>query len=84
MTERHAKSRRLICPICRAPRQQPGLPQTVPFCIPTYWSPDEALAIFEFISQMRDIIAALYATSIADAAREQFFQLEKPDDQSQP
>jgi hypothetical protein len=71
MTRRPAKSRRTACPICSAPRQQPGLPPTVPFGIPTYWSPDEALAIFEFISEMRDVIDAIYGASIVDAAREQ-------------
>ena len=34
-----------------------------------YWSPDQALAIFEFIDEMRDIIAALYCTKLRDQAR---------------
>ena len=59
------------CPICAAPRPQPGLPLSVPFGIPTYWSPNQALAIFEFIDEMRDIIAALYNTKLHDEARRQ-------------
>lgn len=70
--KRHASIRPGACPICRAPRQQPGLPPTVPLGIPTYWSPDEALAVFEIVSEMRDIIAALYASSLEDAARDQY------------
>jgi hypothetical protein len=60
------------CPLCAGPRPNPGLPVTVPFGIPTYWSPETALAIFEFIDEMRDIILAVYDTHIQDAAREQW------------
>jgi hypothetical protein len=47
------------------------LPLSVPFGIPTYWSPNQALAIFQFIDEMRDIIAALYNTKLHDEARRQ-------------
>ena len=35
-----------------------------------YWSPETALAIFEFINEMRDIIFSMYGTHIQDAARQ--------------
>ena len=63
-----AKPRRKACPICREPRPQPGLPLTVPFGIPTYWSPEEALAIFEFVDEMRDLIVAVYGPRLSEAA----------------
>jgi hypothetical protein len=48
------------------------LPLTVPFPIPTYWSPDEALAIFEFIDALRDLVADIYGPQITVAARQQY------------
>ena len=66
------KPPRHICPICHRPRTQPGLPLTVPLAIPTYWSPDEALAIFELVDELRDLIAAIYGHHINDAARRHY------------
>ena len=63
-----AKPRRNACPICREPRRQSGLPLTVPFGLPTYWSPNEALAIFEFVDEMRDLIVAVYGPRLSEAA----------------
>jgi hypothetical protein len=57
--------------LCRAAAQY-GLPLTIPFGIPTYWSPEAALAIFEFVDEMRDFILAVYATQLEDAARERW------------
>ena len=68
MAKKNAKSKN-ACPLCAAPSRQSGLPLTIPFGIPTYWSPNQALAIFEFIDEMRDIIAATYSTRLHDAAR---------------
>jgi hypothetical protein len=50
---KHARHR---CPLCAEPRPNNGLPIAIPFGIPTYWSPEAALAIFEFVDEMRDII----------------------------
>ena len=66
------KQLRRACPLCAEPQPNRGLPVTVPFGIPTYWSPETALAIFEFIDEMRDIILAVYDTHLQDAAREQW------------
>jgi len=68
MAKKNPRSKE-ACPLCAAPRRQSGLPLTVPFGVPTYWSPNQALAIFEFIDEMRDIIAALYSTTLHDEAR---------------
>ncbi len=65
------QKRRKPCPLCGEPRLNPGLPSAIPFAIPTYWSPDAALAVFDFIDGVRDIILAVYGTQIEDAAREQ-------------
>lgn len=72
MTKRKRATRRNTCPICGEPRHQPGLPLTVPLGVPTYWSSDEALAIFEFIDEMRDLIANIYGPKLTEAAREQY------------
>ena len=72
MTKRRSrKPSRYRCPLCAEPRSNPGLPLAIPFGIPTYWSPETALAIFEFLDEMRDIILGVYQTSIQDAARQQ-------------
>ena len=65
------KPSRHACPLCAEPRPDHGLPPTIPHGIPTYWLPETALAIFEFIDEMRDIILAVYSTHIQDALRQQ-------------
>jgi hypothetical protein len=57
------------CPICAQPNTDRTLPYTIPCAIPTYWSPETALAVFELIDEMRDIVSAVYRTEIEDAAR---------------
>jgi hypothetical protein len=65
------KPSRRAGPLCAEPRRYCGLPAAIPFGVPTYWSPETALAIFEFIDEMRDIVLAVYRTDIQDAARRQ-------------
>jgi hypothetical protein len=73
MTKRQRRRKtRNPCPLCAEPRPHPGLPPAIPFGIPTYWSPEAALAIFEFIDEMRTTILALYGTRIQDEARRQW------------
>ena len=69
--QKRRKPPRHACPLCAVPRSGRGLPLTLPFGIPTYWSPEAALAIFEFIDDMRDVILAAYCTQLQDAARKQ-------------
>jgi hypothetical protein len=69
--KRHNQSRHR-CPLCAKPQHNPGLPIAIPFGIPTYWSAETALAIFEFVDEMRDIILAVYGSHIQDAARQRY------------
>ena len=66
------KQSRHRCPLCAEPRPNTGLPIAIPFGIPTYWSPEAALAIFEFVDEMRDIILAVYSTHLQDQARKRW------------
>jgi len=67
MTKRQKrKTARQVCPICNRPPPDRPLPLTVPFGIPTYWSGDTALAIFEFIDEMRTTMLAVYNTRITE------------------
>ncbi len=66
---RKGKRAAQTCPLCAEPRPDRSLPCTIPCGIPTYWSPETALAVFEMIDDMREIIAAVYRTAIEDAAR---------------
>ena len=38
--------------------------------IPTQWTPEQALAAFELLTDLRDAIASLYAQQIQDLLRE--------------
>jgi hypothetical protein len=38
--------------------------------IPTQWTPEQALAAFELLTELRDAIASLYAQQIQDLLRE--------------
>jgi hypothetical protein len=48
-----------------------GRPLTVPLGIPLTWTPEEALAVFELIDDLRDLIAAIYQTRLQDLTRRQ-------------
>ncbi len=41
-------------------RHEPGLPFTIPFAIPTFWTPGQALAVFELLDDLRCPIFAHY------------------------
>ncbi len=62
---------RHACPLCAEPRFNHGLPPTIPLGVPTYWSADTALAVFDLIDQIRDIVLAVYGPDIQDAARQE-------------
>jgi len=62
---------RHACPLCAKPRFNQGLPTTIPLGIRTYWSAETALAVFEIVDEIRDIILAVYTPDIQDAARQQ-------------
>ncbi len=56
------------------PRHDSALPLSIPFGIPTYWSPEQALAFFELIDEMRAVIVAVYGMHLQDEARSQYQQ----------
>jgi len=62
---------RHACPLCAEPRFNYGLPPTIPHGIPTYWSPEAALAVFDLVDKIRDIILAVYSAEIQDAYRQE-------------
>jgi hypothetical protein len=62
---------RHACPLCAEPRFNRGLPTAIPLGIPTYWSAETALAVFELVDEIRDIILAVYTPDIQEAARQQ-------------
>jgi hypothetical protein len=43
-----------------SPQPTPSRPLTVPLAVPAYWTPDEALAVFELIDDLRDRIWSIY------------------------
>jgi hypothetical protein len=48
-----------------------GLPLTVPLSIPAYWTPEEALAVFELIDDLRDRIWSIYQNDLQEEMRQQ-------------
>jgi hypothetical protein len=48
-----------------------GLPQAIPLAIPTSWTPEEALAVFELVDDPRDSIWSIYQINLQDLMRQQ-------------
>ena len=44
---------------------------TIPFPIPAYWSPEQALAVAELLEDLCEFIWAHYGVQLTDAYREQ-------------
>ena len=44
----------------------PGLPLTIPFAIPAYWTPDQAQAVIELLDDLRERILAHYQMQLID------------------
>jgi hypothetical protein len=42
------------------------------FEIPDYWTPEQALAVYEFIDGLREIMLSRYDLQIMDALREEY------------
>ena len=49
-----------------------GLPLTIALQIPTYWTPDQAFAVFDLITDLRDAIWQCYGPQLIDEYRDQF------------
>jgi hypothetical protein len=46
-----------------------GLPLTIALQIPTYWTPEQALAVFQLVDELREAIWQCYALQIQDEYR---------------
>ena len=57
--------------IAEQPKSQPGLPLTINFKIPADWTPEQALAVFELLDDLRDQIGAHYSVQLFELNREQ-------------
>ena len=56
-------------------KSETGLPLTISLQIPTYWTPDQAFAVFELIDDLRDAIWQYYNIQLIVEFRDQL----KPD-----
>jgi hypothetical protein len=62
------------------------LPLTISLQIPTYWTPEQAFAVFELIDDMRDAIWRCYAIQLQDQYRNQLqpSATDRPDSDDPP
>jgi hypothetical protein len=49
-----------------------SLPLTISLHIPTYWTPEQAFAVFELVNDLRDAIWQCYNVQLVDEYRDQF------------
>jgi len=49
-----------------------GLTITIALQIPTYWTPEQAFAVFQLIDDLREAIWQCYGPQIQDEYRDQF------------
>ena len=45
---------------------------TIPFAVPAYWTPEQALAVFELLDDLREAVWRHYSIQPFDEAREQY------------
>jgi hypothetical protein len=45
---------------------------TIPFAIPAYWTPEQALAVVELLEDLRDLIWSHYGAHLRDEYREPY------------
>lgn len=48
-----------------------GLPLAIPLPIPAYWTPRQAIAVFERIDDLRERIWSFYQTDLQELTRQQ-------------
>src|ERR1700716_4318878 len=71
LRETRASTPRSQTMIADQPEPPPGLPLTVNFKIPAYWTPEQALAVFELLDDLRDQIGAHYSVQLFELSRQQ-------------
>ena len=54
-----------------APAHVAGLQYAIPLAIPTYWTPEQAIAVFELIDDLREQIWSIYQTDLQQMIRQQ-------------
>ena len=54
---------------------------TIPFAIPAYWTPEQALAVVELLEDLRDLIWSHYAAQLHEEYRELY---REPSDSFEP
>jgi hypothetical protein len=57
--------------ITKQPDTRHGLPLTINFEIPAYWTPEQALAVFELLDDLREKIGAHYSEQLFEISRQQ-------------
>ena len=57
--------------IAEQPKYPPGLALTINFKIPADWTPEQALAVFELLDDLRDQIGAHYNVQLFELSRQQ-------------
>ena len=55
----------------RAPAHVAGLQYAIPLAIPTYWTPEQAIVVFELIDDLREQIWSIYQTDLQHITRQQ-------------
>ena len=58
--------------------------RTVPFGLPKDWTPEQALAVFELLDDLREMIWNHYQIPIQDLLREQRLPIARADDPATP
>ena len=48
-----------------------GLPHAIPLPIPTYWTPEQAIAVFELVDDLRERIWSFYQVDLQELTRQQ-------------
>jgi len=66
--------------ISEQPKSPPGLPLTINFKIPAYWTPEQALAVFELLDDLREQIGAHYSVQLFEISRGQHLHASTDDD----
>jgi hypothetical protein len=46
--------------------------RTIPFAIPAYWTPEQALAVFELLDDLKEMIGNHYSMQLFEEARKQY------------
>ena len=64
----------------KQPDTRHGLPLTINFEIPAYWTPEQALAVFELLDDLREKIGAHYSEQLFEISREQHLYTGTDDD----